>query len=219
MKNKKNIIYKVSNNANDRVYIGASSKHLNSRRSDHLQKANKGLEGKFYEAIRTYGPDVFVWSVIDEASDIDELAQKEKYWIQHYNSVKNGYNSDSGGGFKKSIHQYDLDSRLWIAEYDCLQSEASASNTNRKYISRAALSVNKEYAGYLWSYEKHEELPAAQDKRRRKVVQYDLAGNWLAEFNSVADASRFTGVSKSYIAKVCRYERTVAKGFKWSYNL
>ncbi|WP_394345717.1 hypothetical protein [Gelidibacter gilvus] len=39
----------------------------------------------------------------------------------------------------------------------------------------------------------------------------------IAEYESVAEASRQTGISKSCISKVCRGERKQSGGYIWKY--
>lgn len=63
--------------------------------------------------------------------------------------MKNGYNSDRGGGFQKSIYQYELNNRCLIAEYEDLESAASACNADKKTLSKTAFSVNNICNGYL----------------------------------------------------------------------
>jgi hypothetical protein len=156
-----------------------------------------------------------MWQTIDTSMTINELAKKEIYWINHFDSILNGYNSDRGGGFKKSIYQYQLDSRELVCEYEDLKSAASACNASKQDISRAALSVNKECRGYLWSYEKSEILPYTVDIRKKGVLQLDKAGATLNAFKSVSEASQVTGISKTCIARVCRGERNSTGGYKW----
>ncbi|SCY36605.1 group I intron endonuclease [Nonlabens sp. Hel1_33_55] len=149
MKNKNHIIYKVTKVTNRKVYIGATTKSIRERQLDHLERAARGQVGKLYEAIRTLGPEAFKWQTIDTAESINELAKKEKYWIQKYNSKVDGYNSDEGGGFKKTVYQYDIGSRQLINEFPDLTNAAMNCRASKQAISRAALSVNNEYAGYL----------------------------------------------------------------------
>jgi hypothetical protein len=56
------------------------------------------------------------------------------------------------------------------------------------------------------------------DKRRKEVLQIDIEGNLVAQFKSVAEASRQTGISKSPITKTCREEQDQAGGYYWNYS-
>ena len=49
------------------------------------------------------------------------------------------------------------------------------------------------------------------------VLQYDLDGNFISEYKSVADAVRNTNVSKTRILECCHGVKEKAKGFvfKW----
>lgn len=214
MENK--IIYKVVNVQTGEVYIGATSKTLETRKEDHLQKANKKVGSYFQEAIVTYGSGAFSWEQIDTASNNDELASKEIKYILEYNTLENGYNSDKGGGMKKTVYRYNLDGSL----NDTFEDLTSASNTigvRKQDISRACWSVNHTLGGYFWSYDYQEPFIVEPDNRKKQVIQYSLEGNVLARYISASEASRRTGISKTCITRCCRGEREQTGGFFWEY--
>ena len=96
------LIYKISNNINDKVYIGQTSKDdLLSRISTHKKcvKIEKRRTNQLYKDMYEYGFDNFIFEIIDRADCQDELDRLERYWIKYYNSTNPefGYNSDSGG--------------------------------------------------------------------------------------------------------------------------
>lgn len=216
--NFKGIVYKAQNRVTEEVYIGITTDSIRERQLDHIERALRQDEGYFYESISTYGQEVFTWEQIDTANNVNELAAKEKEYIIKFNSKQNGYNSDSGGGVKKKVYQYDLDSKQLINKFECLQDAAKEIEATKQDISRACLSVNKHYRNFYWSYEFREQFKPQKDARRKRVVQYSLDGEFLTEFNSAAEASRQTKVNKGSIAKVCRNERKQAGGFIWEYS-
>lgn len=64
--------------------------------------------------MRKYGIDKFNIQIIEECSN-EDLILKEAYWIEHYDSYKNGYNMTEGKGEgngtsfnAKPVNQYDL---------------------------------------------------------------------------------------------------------------
>ncbi|QCX40134.1 endonuclease [Aureibaculum algae] len=213
------IIYKVENTQNGLVYIGATTKDVQTRKLDHLSKVNSGKMVKFQEAIGTYGPEAFSWKQIDTANSNDELAQKEKNYIFKYDSKKNGYNSDEGGGLKKTVYKYNLEDGSLISTYECLEKAGKSIDATKQNISRACLSVNNTYKGYYWSYTFKKPYIPKKDIRRKNVIQLTLTGEFVNQFNSVSDASRLTEINKTSIAKVCRRERNHAGGFDWKYKL
>lgn len=90
-------IYKITNNINNKCYIGQTS-NIKSRFADHKRNYQLGglEEDKLlYKAIRKYGIENFSFEVIEE--DIENYNEREKYWISFYNSYKNGYNMTPGG--------------------------------------------------------------------------------------------------------------------------
>lgn len=210
-------IYKAQNNATREVYIGATTQSIKKRKIDHIERSNRGVNGKLQEAIVTYGPEAFTWTQIDTASTINELAQKEKEYIIKFNSKKKGYNSDCGGGIQKTVYQYSTEDGSLIAKYDSLQSAANAVSAARTSISNACLGQNKTCKGYYWSY--FSSIPIGlKDIRMKPVIQLDLEAHFIAEFKSVSEASRITGLSKTCISRVCRGERQQSGGFLWKYK-
>lgn len=95
------IIYKATNKANGKIYIGQTIRSLEYRKSQHFRDAknNKRRTVYFHNAIYKYGEENFEFEIIDTAEIQEELDQKEIYWIKFYKSNKEefGYNLDSGG--------------------------------------------------------------------------------------------------------------------------
>lgn len=90
------VIYRITNTVNNKVYIGQTVRSFDERIDDYkLGRGNDHLNNAF----KKYGFDKFKFEVIDTASTIDELNQKEIYYIESYNSRnKNiGYNIEVGG--------------------------------------------------------------------------------------------------------------------------
>ena len=217
MKNVNGIIYKVTNQATNENYIGATTKSIEERKIDHFQKSETNNCYKFQNAISTYGKDAFIWEQIDTASSIDELANKEIHYIEKFEANSKGYNSDKGGGFKKTIYKYNLDGSL-NSTYESLRDAGASINASKQDISRACWSVNHTLCGFLWSYNYVEPFMPETDNRKKEVLQYNLNGNLLARYVSASEASRKTGVSKTCITRCCRGERESSGGFIWKYS-
>lgn len=94
-------IYKFTNKINNQIYIGKSI-DIDYRIKQHFQnafrntKGNKEYNKPLYQAIRKYGSDSFLIEIIEECA-INQLNEREKYWIDYYDSYKNGYNCTIGG--------------------------------------------------------------------------------------------------------------------------
>lgn len=90
-------IYKIVNEINGKVYIGQTV-NLEKRWYKHCYLASSGFDRHLYNAMRKYGLNNFHIEVIEECSE-EKLDEREKYWIQQYNSTdkNNGYNKSFGG--------------------------------------------------------------------------------------------------------------------------
>lgn len=93
------VIYKVKNKINGKIYIGQTIRDLDKRISGHIRESKlEGGNKPFVNAIKKYGIENFEWEIIDEATSLDELDEKEIYWIKQLNSITpNGYNILGGG--------------------------------------------------------------------------------------------------------------------------
>lgn len=95
-------IYKITNQLNQKIYIGQSCDierrwrdHRNSLYSSHC------YDYPLYRAFRKYGLENFSFEVLEECSE-NELNNKEKDYIHEYKSmVPNGYNQTLGGQSSK----------------------------------------------------------------------------------------------------------------------
>lgn len=211
---KEGIIYKATNVATGEVYVGATTISLQERINDHYNKATKNYGHKFQNAIREYGFESFIWEQIDTGINTDELALKEKYYIQKFDSFHNGYNSDRGGGFKKTIYQYNLTGEL-VSTFQSLEEASKSSSISEESISHACVGDRKTSNGFYWTYTSTFNLK--EDIRKKKVVQYDFEGKTLNVFDSIIEASKQTEINKSSIAKCCRGERKKAGNFIWKF--
>lgn len=88
------VIYKAEF-PNGKVYIG-KSKDFNSRKIKHSY-STRYYNTKLTNAINKYGFDSIKWEIIFETDDFDILNKKEIEFISKYNSIKNGYNTSTGG--------------------------------------------------------------------------------------------------------------------------
>lgn len=84
------VIFKITNKINNKIYIGKDSRN---------RKSYYGSGTLINFAIKKYGIENFDKEIIDTANTLEELNQKEIYWIDFYNStsVNFGYNILPGG--------------------------------------------------------------------------------------------------------------------------
>lgn len=92
-------IYKITNLINNNAYIGLSI-NIEKRWRAHIKRSqdatNKEYNKVLYKAFRKYGIDNFKFEILEECIP-QELKEKEIYWINYYDTYKNGYNATAGG--------------------------------------------------------------------------------------------------------------------------
>ena len=89
-------IYKIKNLINNKIYIGQSV-FIEQRWAAHRYAGRNAKDNyPIHKAMNEYGIENFSFEIIEEC-DITELNDKEVYWIQFYDSYKNGYNATPGG--------------------------------------------------------------------------------------------------------------------------
>ena len=113
-------IYKITNTLNDKVYIGQTIKTVQKRFTQHKNNSNKEYFSQIvlYKAFNKYGIENFVCEEIEEVPN-DKLDEREKYWIEYYDSYFNGYNSTLGG---RTTQLYNWDTDDIIEKYMILKS-------------------------------------------------------------------------------------------------
>ena len=82
-------IYKITNQLTRESYIGQSN-NIERRWSEHRKKM-KILNTQLYQAMRLYGIQNFSFEVLEECN-ITELNEREKFYIQKYDTLNCGYN-------------------------------------------------------------------------------------------------------------------------------
>ncbi|CAK0763341.1 putative GIY-YIG domain-containing protein [Gammaproteobacteria bacterium] len=86
-------IYLIRNKINEKVYVG-SSVNVESRLKHHQRSLMKGVHNnsKLQNAFNKYEFKNFSFVWIENVNDLKKLIRREQYWIDHLDSVSNGYN-------------------------------------------------------------------------------------------------------------------------------
>ena len=92
-----NIVYKITNTINDKVYIGITD-NLERRWHEHKKEAKSKLNRPLYHAMNKYGIDQFTITPICSTLTREDLGTLEQRLIKEHNTMTpNGYNLTSGG--------------------------------------------------------------------------------------------------------------------------
>lgn len=90
-------IYGIKNKINEKIYIGRST-DIERRWKTHLRDARKGDMCKIHIAMRELGIENFYLIIIEECP-VEELNEKEQFYIDFYDSWHNGYNNGNSSNF------------------------------------------------------------------------------------------------------------------------
>ena len=150
-----------------------------------------------------YGLENFSIEVLEEVS-LDEVNEKEIYWIEKLGSFKYGYNATKGGD---GTHY--LDYELIIKTYNEVKSAAKTAEI-LKIDQKHILKIIKEYNDTIYSSTENAKIAVAMlDKNTEEILQI---------FSSIKEAEKFVECKgKGHISAVCKGKRKTAMGYKWKY--
>lgn len=251
------IIYKYTS-PSGKVYIGQTlSERI--RRNTFLNPKRLYAGGKIDKARQKYGPKNFKYEILDTVTDsdkkklLDRLNELEIYYIQKYDSFKNGYNSTLGGQFlyvytkedrekiskskRKSVIQYDLYGnyiKIWDSAAQVNKELGINAGSIRKCCNKGQTHANiYQWEWYIENFDlKIDSLPenkinsilkskdsqnSTNGKTFKKVIQYDLEGNFIQIFNSFTEAAKSVGInSTTCISQSCK-NLGASYGYIWRF--
>lgn len=181
-------IYKITNNINDKIYIGQTICDIKTRWQRHLSTA-KTIKKRtlLYDAFFELGFSNFQISLVEEC-DNELLNEREKYWIAFYDSYNNGYNMTTGGG---NIQTNAEEDQLIQKIYELWDKGLGITEISRELDVSRGLISNRLYIYKNYSAEdaiKRGQVNSAKAKFK-KVYQWDKNGQLINEYNSLKEAS------------------------------
>lgn len=154
---------------------------------------------------------------------------KEKYSIDEYGNLRNDitnklltkYKNKSGyfrydisiNGKRKVVHPHRAVAELFIPNTNNLpQVNHIDGNKTNNYISNLEWVTNREN---ILHASKNNLLNIVNKK---SVIQKDLQGNFISEFESILSAAKYINGNVSHIISCCKGKRKTHKRYKWEYN-
>lgn len=187
-------IYKITNNVNGKIYIGQTRVTEPQRWQQHVWHAYNDSDNDsllLCRAIRKYGKENFTRTIVEEC-DNWFLNEREKYWINYFNSTNHeiGYNVVEGG----EGHSKYSNEEIIKAYTDCISitKASEAIGMSREQMSRRLQAMG------------------IQTTREIPVCQYDLQGNFIKEYSTMAEAAKETNTPLYHIR-----EQSVYNKFLW----
>ena len=204
---------------NNKRYIGLTTQEVKNRWKNGIGYRTQNL---IYRAILKYG-----WKnikhIVYEVDTESEMKYLEKYLIAYYNTTDHrfGYNVSEGGDGtlgvgRKPIDQYDKQGnfiRTWESIIS-IEQELGFGNQN---LSKCIRKKRPTAYGFYWCYSG--ETPEFKTYGTcRKVYQYTINGDFVAEFENASIAAKSLGKSNSPIVGCCNGKRKTAYKYVWTYD-
>lgn len=207
-------IYKIYNDINDKVYIGKTLDTIENRFESHKKDSiRERLEKRpLYNAMNKYGIDKFHIELVEEC-ELNDLSIREIYWIEKFNSYKEGYNATKGGD-GKVLYDYNLIVDLY--KQGLTGKEITKIIKCDEWVVRQALKLAGENS-YVNMIKKSSKEVAMLDSKTEEIIQkfpsQIEAGRWLQKNNKTME-KRAESIS-ARIGQVCNGKRRTAYGYKW----
>ena len=229
-------VYTITNTINNKMYIGFSV-NINKRWIRHIDDLTNKIHHckHLQDAWNLYTKNNFKFEILVECNR-ELLASEEHYWatILNTHNPEFGYNTRPTHPEGKVIQTEETKNKIAL-------SNAGKTRTlvQKKYMSEKAL--EKFSKGFIvWNKGKTGIVVSEKTKikikntmlekniktnngvgilKRRAVLQYDLNGNFIKEWNSLTEASlHYSGNKCSAIHKVCNNNQKTAYKYKWQWK-
>lgn len=163
-------IYAITNLINNKIYVG-SSIDLYTRHYQHKSDLNKGIHKNphLQNAWNKYSSENFSFSVIEVVPNVNQLLEREQYWIDTLNVCDReiGYNALPVAG-----------------------------NTIGRKMTEEQVIANR-----------------LRQKGSKSILQFDLEGNLIKEWQSISELHREIGISKNTIQWALKNKNKVKNSY------
>jgi group I intron endonuclease len=230
-------IYKIIN-PEGKIYIGLS-KNIESRWNSYKNKSGMAKTSTFKLSLDKYKYEDHIFEVIEEVIDDNKLLrERERYWINYYQSNINNLN-DNRGGCGTGSHTSESKQKISSAlkgkpkpnDFGEKRSKEFYTEEWKQKISQSAkgrISPNKGKIGYnkgkIMSDDQKQKISSSLIGKKKPnaggnkpIQQYTLDMQFIAEYISVSEACRVTKVPQAGISLCCNNKRISSGGFKWNF--
>lgn len=218
-------IYKATNKINGKSYVGQTC-DFHSRVWQH-QRCYDRDDCDFHKAIKEFGFDNFSWEIIETCESEDRACELEKYYIEKFNTYRDGYNMTKGGKGApyhnaRAVVLLTLDGQ-YIKRYDSAMDAEIDGFLNTDVLLNCK-GKRRQTKGYMFMFEDEYKTNGAKVYRKpepngmRSIIQCDMEGNFIQRFKSLQEAARITGANRTTISGVLSNTYKSANGYIFVYE-
>lgn len=238
-------IYYIHNTFNNKYYIGQSA-NLEQRKIRHKTDLKKQKHHNIHlqSAWNKYGSSAFEFCIIENCT-LEELNEREMYWISQYNSFSEGYNlaSEAKGcrGYKHTEEELRIMRKntnpravLQISSDFEIIARWESSNQAGKTLGFPSSGVirdccnrrnhQKTYCGFYWVFEDEYQNNLIDwdyylsiKNPPKKVYQFDLNMNLIKIWDTSYQAAKTLNLQNSSISLVCNNKRKTCGNYIWRF--
>ncbi len=222
-------IYKITNIATDKVYIGKTVRKIERRLYEHFYEAKRRQGGtKLYNSILKHGEEKFTIEVLhSNIKNKEDLNKKEIQVIADLNTIENGYNTTTGGdgGYsQKSVDKCSISIRCLNSDriYKNSRKAAEDLNLNYKSIWKVCNGLAASTKGFVFEYEAGN-LDDILDFRIKRWAIKDIKRSHVYDlktkirYNSIRKAAIATRISAGTIKNHCE-KNLIKTEYRFVYN-
>ena len=174
-----------------------------------------------YNSFNKYGYNNHTFEIVEECP-LERLDERELYWGEYYNVLKEGLNCRLGEG--RGICSEETKQKMRIPRTE--EWKRNIGNANRKPKPLGFGSKPEGFRDKMSLINKGIPKPKPQgfgntitELKSKSIQQYSLEGVLVNEFNSVKEANKYLNKNSHSIGRVCRGERKTAFGYIWKFKI
>jgi len=220
------IVYKHTFQTSGKSYIGSTSKTIEYRLKQHIGHANNGSKTHFHRALRKYGTIDIISEILEDDIVQYNINDRESYWIDHFDTFFNGYNSTTGGQVRYSmtddikskmskstiIQQQEISDKKRLARRKKLQLKITNDWKNmspEKYAARckaqSLAQIGKSQP--KWKKEQHSQRMSGSGNSHAKIIHiYD--NNNIIQFSTHGNFKKVCNIHNLPLAALLKSYRT-----------
>lgn len=221
-------IYKITN-PEGKVYIGLS-KDILLRWSHYKNSSSMGSNSLLKNSLKEYGYDKHIFEIKEHVEFQNELTdqqnnkilrERERYWINFYQSDNIGLNQNRGGC---GTSKHSIESKQKISK--ALKGKPKPSDFGEK---RSKLFYTDEWRKKLSEASKGKSRGKGISKNKgrispnkdkgKSILQYDKDMNFIKEYQSIKEASKMLNIKQPCISECLREKHKTAGGYVWKYKI